>query len=68
MNQKRSQRAAPPVAAGKKRSQPYLRLLCQQQQRDCLRPGRVLGTMPEEEADKYLGLLKKALSGALGKI
>ncbi len=26
-----------------------------------------LGTMPEEEADKYLGLLKKALSGALGK-
>ena len=26
-----------------------------------------LGTMPEEEAEKYLGLLKKALSGTLGK-
>lgn len=26
-----------------------------------------LGTMPEEEAEKYLGLLKKSLSGALGK-
>ena len=26
-----------------------------------------LGTMPEEEAEKYLGLLKKALSGALGR-
>lgn len=26
-----------------------------------------LGAMPEEEAEKYLGLLKKALSGTLGK-
>lgn len=26
-----------------------------------------LGTMPEEEAEKYLGLLKKSLSGMLGK-
>ena len=26
-----------------------------------------LGMMPEEEAEKYLGLLKKSLSGALGK-
>ena len=26
-----------------------------------------LGTMPQEEAEKYLGLLKKALSGQLGK-
>ena len=26
-----------------------------------------LGTMPEEEAEKYLGLLKKALSGTLGR-
>lgn len=26
-----------------------------------------LGTMPEEEAEKYLGLLKKSLSGTLGK-
>ncbi len=26
-----------------------------------------LGTMPQEEAEKYLGLLKKALSGTLGK-
>ena len=26
-----------------------------------------LGTMPQEEADRYLDLLKKALSGALGK-
>ena len=26
-----------------------------------------LGTMPEEEAEKYLALLKKALSGALGR-
>ena len=26
-----------------------------------------LGSMPEEEAEKYLGLLKKALSGTLGK-
>lgn len=26
-----------------------------------------LGTMPEEEAEKYLGLLKKSLSGKLGK-
>lgn len=26
-----------------------------------------MGTMPQEEAEKYLGLLKKALSGALGK-
>ena len=26
-----------------------------------------LGTMPQEEAEKYLGLLKKTLSGALGK-
>jgi len=26
-----------------------------------------LGTMPEEEAEKYLGLLKKALSGTMGK-
>ena len=26
-----------------------------------------LGTMPPEEAEKYLGLLKKALSGTLGK-
>ena len=26
-----------------------------------------LGAMPQEEAEKYLGLLKKALSGALGK-
>ena len=26
-----------------------------------------LGTMPEQEAEKYLGLLKKSLSGALGK-
>ena len=25
-----------------------------------------LGTMPQEEAEKYLGLLKKALSGAPG--
>ena len=26
-----------------------------------------LGQMPQEEAEKYLGLLKKALSGTLGK-
>jgi len=26
-----------------------------------------LGRMPQEEAEKYLGLLKKALSGSLGK-
>ncbi len=26
-----------------------------------------LGMMPQEEAEKYLGLLKKALSGTLGK-
>ena len=26
-----------------------------------------LGTMPQEEAEKYLGLLKKALSGTLGR-
>lgn len=26
-----------------------------------------LGTMPQEEAEKYLGLLKKSLSGTLGK-
>ena len=26
-----------------------------------------LGNMPEEEAEKYLGLLKKSLSGTLGK-
>lgn len=26
-----------------------------------------LGVMPQEEAEKYLGLLKKALSGTLGK-
>lgn len=26
-----------------------------------------LGRMPQEEAEKYLGLLKKALSGTLGK-
>ena len=26
-----------------------------------------LGTMPQEEAEKYLSLLKKALSGTLGK-
>lgn len=27
-----------------------------------------LGLMPQEEAEKYLNLLKKVLSGALGKI
>ncbi len=26
-----------------------------------------LGAMPQEESEKYLGLLKKALSGTLGK-
>ena len=67
MNQKEISELRRTVSPGEERHRPHLRLLCQWQSGDHLLSDESLGTMPQEEAEKYLGLLKKALSGAPGR-